>query len=61
MLASVVLVLSITANWVQRETLNTDQVRDTTDEILENSDVQQALATYTVEQLYANVDVQGRD
>ena len=58
MLASVVLVLSITANWVQRETLNTDQVGDTTDQIVKDEDVQQALATYTVEQLYANVDVQ---
>ena len=58
-LASVLLVFSITANWVQRETLNTDQVVNTTDEIVEDEDVQQALATYTVEQLYANVDVQG--
>ncbi|MEK6328554.1 MAG: hypothetical protein AABM66_13670 [Actinomycetota bacterium] len=58
-LASVVLVLSIAANWVQRETLNTDQVVNTTDEIVQDEDVQQALATYTVDQLYANVDVQG--
>ena len=58
-LASVVLVFSITANWVQRETLNTDQVKNTTDDILKDPDVQQALATYTVDQLYANVDVQG--
>jgi hypothetical protein len=57
-LASVLLVFSITANWVQRETLNTDEVVNTTDEILKDEDVQQALATYTVEQLYANVDVQ---
>ncbi|HXF00785.1 MAG TPA: hypothetical protein VN458_10635 [Solirubrobacterales bacterium] len=58
-LASVVLILSLIANWVQRETLNTDQVKNTTDEILGDEDVQQALATFTVEQLYANVDVQG--
>jgi hypothetical protein len=57
-LASVLLVFSITANWVQRETLNTDEVVNTTDEILKDEDVQQALATFTVEQLYANVDVQ---
>ena len=57
-IASLVLILSITANWVQRETLNTDEVVNTTDEILEDEDVQQALATYTVDQLYANVDVQ---
>jgi hypothetical protein len=58
-LASVLLVLSMFANWVQREALNTDQVVDTTDEILADEDVQEALTTYTVDQLYANVDVQG--
>jgi hypothetical protein len=59
-LASVLLVLSIAANWVQRETLNTDQVVTTTDEILADEDVQEALSTYAVDQLYANVDVQGQ-
>jgi uncharacterized protein YukE len=58
-LASVLLILSITANWVQRTLLNTDEVTNTTDEILEDEDVQQALSIYTVDQLYANVDVQG--
>ena len=57
-LASIVLVLSIIANWVQREALDTNQVKNTTDQILADPDVQQALATYTVDQLYANVDVQ---
>ena len=59
-LASVVLVLSIIANWVQREVLDTNQIKGTTDQILKDPDVQQALATYTVDQLYANVDVQGQ-
>jgi hypothetical protein len=58
-LASVLLVFSITANWVQRELFNTDEVANTTDEILGDEDVQEALATYSVDQLYANVDVQG--
>jgi hypothetical protein len=58
-LASVLLVFSITANWIQRELFNTDEVSNTTDEILEDEDVQEALATYSVDQLYANVDVQG--
>ena len=57
-LASVVLVLSLTANWIQRELFNTDEVANTTDEILKDEDVQEALATYAVDQLYANVDVQ---
>jgi hypothetical protein len=59
-LASVVLVFSIIANWVQREALDTNQIKNTTDQILKDPDVQQALATYTVNQLYANVDVQGQ-
>ena len=58
-LASLVLVFSIIANWVQREALDTQQVKDTTDQIVRDEDIQQALATFTVDQLYANVDVQG--
>ena len=59
-LASVVLILSLIANWVQTEALDTNQVKNTTDQILADQDVQQALATFTVDQLYANVDVQGQ-
>ena len=58
-LASVLLIVSMTANWVQRAALDTNQVVDTTDEILADEDVQQALSIYLVDQLYANVDVQG--
>jgi hypothetical protein len=56
-LASVLLLVSMTANWVQRAALDTDQVQDTTDQILADEDVKQALSIYLVEQLYANVDV----
>jgi hypothetical protein len=59
-LASLVLVVSIIANWVQREVMDTNQFKNTTDQILADPDVQNALATYTVDQLYANVDVQGQ-
>ena len=59
-LASVLLIVSMTANWVQREALDTNQVVDTTDQILADQDVQQALSIYLVDQLYANVDVQGQ-
>jgi hypothetical protein len=56
--ASVLLVLSITANWVQRAVLDTDELTNTSDEILRDQDVQEALGPYLVDQLYANVDVQ---
>ena len=56
-LASVLLIVSMTANWVQLAALDTGQVQNTTDEILADEDVQQALSIYLVDQLYANVDV----
>src|SRR5215216_5873676 len=57
-LASVLLIFSILANWVQRAMLDTHQVEQTTDEILADEEVQAALSEFTVDQLYANVDVQ---
>ncbi len=57
--ASLVLIFSIVANWVQTELLDSGQVATTTEQILEDSDVQQQLSIFTVDQLYANVDVQG--
>ena len=59
-LASVVLVVSMIANWVQTEVLDTDQFANSTDEILEDKDVQEQLSIFAVDQLYANVDVQAQ-
>ena len=59
-LASLLLVFSITANWVQSALLDTDQVTKTTDKILQDKDVQEQLSIFAVDQLYANVDVQGQ-
>ena len=58
-LASVLLVLSITANWVQTTLLDTDEVTSMTSEILADDAVQEQLSTNAVDQLYATVDVQG--
>jgi hypothetical protein len=58
-LASLLLILSIAANWVQLALLDTDQVVDTTDEIVSDADVQEQLSIFAVEQLSAAVDVQG--
>ncbi len=58
--ASLLLVLSVTANWVQRAVLDTDEVVNTSDEILSDEDVQDALSIYLVDQVYASVDVQGQ-
>jgi len=59
-LASVVLLVSMIANWVQTELLDTNQFADSTDEILQNQDVQEQLSIFAVDQLYANVDVQAQ-
>ena len=59
-LASVVLLVSMIANWVQSEVLGTDQFADHTEEILKNEDVQEQLSIFAVDQLYANVDVQAQ-
>ncbi len=59
-LASVVLLVSMIANWVQTEVLDTDQFADSTEEILQNQDVQEQLSIFAVDQLYANVDVQAQ-
>ena len=59
-LASVVLLVSMIANWVQTEVLDTNQFSNNTEEILKNKDVQQQLSIFAVDQLYANVDVQAQ-
>src|SRR6266545_4155759 len=58
--ASVVLLVSMIANWVQTEVLDSNQLADQTDEILKNQDVQEQLSIFAVDQLYANVDVQAQ-
>lgn len=45
-LASVLLVVSAVANWVQREALDSEQLVDTTDDMLADEDVQQSLSIY---------------
>ena len=60
MLASVVLLLSMLANWVQTQVLNSGEFSNSTEKILQNKDVQQQLSIFAVDQLYANVDVQAQ-
>ena len=48
------------ANWVQTQVLDSGQFASSTDEILQNQDVQQQLSIFAVDQLYANVDVQAQ-
>jgi hypothetical protein len=58
--ASVVLFVSMIANWVQTQVLNSGEFSNSTEKILQNKDVQQQLSIFAVDQLYANVDVQAQ-
>ena len=60
LLASLVLLVSMIANWVQTELLDSNQFANQTEEILQNQDVQEQLSIFAVDQLYANVDVQAQ-
>jgi protein-S-isoprenylcysteine O-methyltransferase Ste14 len=55
---SAILLLVTTVNvWVQRAALDTDNWVDTTDELLADDDVRNAISVFVVDELYAAVDV----
>ena len=56
-LATLLLILGALAVWVKRVALEPGIWSDTSGKVLENQVVRQTLATYLVDQLYANVDV----
>jgi hypothetical protein len=55
--ASILLVGTTTSVWVKRQALDTDNWVNAADEALDNPAVRDALATFIVDQLYANVNV----
>jgi hypothetical protein len=55
--ASLVLILSVLALWIRRVVLDSDGYNATTAQLLQQPEIQQALATNLVDQLYANVDI----
>src|SRR6266540_2397241 len=56
-LASVLAFLAIFTSWIDRQALDTNQWVDTSGKLLEDKEISDAIATYSVDQLYANVDV----
>jgi hypothetical protein len=56
-LASILAFLAIFTSWVDRQALDTDQWVDTSGKLLQDKQISDALATYSVDQLYASVDV----
>jgi multisubunit Na+/H+ antiporter MnhC subunit len=58
-LATVLAVVSVFSSWVKVQALDTDEWVTLADELLEEPEVQQALATYLVDEIYAELDVAG--
>jgi putative oligomerization/nucleic acid binding protein len=56
-LATVLAIVSILTTWVNRQMLDTTAFNKATSRIIQDPQVQSALAAYTVNQLYENVDV----
>ena len=50
---------AIFAVWANRQALNTENWTETSSRLLENDDIRQQVAVFLVDQLYANVDVEG--
>lgn len=55
--ASLLAFLALPAVWLDRQALNTDNWAETSSELLEDDAIRTQVATYLVEQIYANVDV----
>jgi len=56
-LASILAFLAIFTSWIDRQALNTDRWVHTSGQLLEDKTISDAVASYAVDQLYANVDV----
>jgi hypothetical protein len=56
-LASFLAFLAIFTGWVDRQALDTNEWTDTSGKLLEDPVISDAIANYSVDQLYANVDV----
>jgi hypothetical protein len=57
-LASIIGFFAVFAVWAKRQVLETNTWTDTSTELLANHDVQTALSTFLVDEIYANVDVE---
>ena len=57
-IASILLLIGSFAVWAKRQLLETDTWVDTSTELLENTAIQEALASFLVTELYDNVDVE---
>ena len=56
-LATILAFLAIFTSWVDRQALDTNEWVDTSGKLLQDKEISDALAIYSVDQLYASVDV----
>jgi hypothetical protein len=59
-LASILAFLAIFTSWIDRQALDTNEWVSTSGKLLEDKAISDAVATYTVDQLYSDVDVAGQ-
>ena len=57
-LVAILTVLAVHAAWLDSQLLDTDQWVQTSTEMLQDPEIQSAIASFAVEELYANVDVE---
>src|SRR5688500_3935285 len=57
-IASLLSFLAIFALWANRQLLNADNWADTSSELIADDDIRTQVATFMVDEVYANVDVQ---
>lgn len=57
-LATVVGIISVFALWAKRQLLETDTWATTSEELIQDADIQEALSTFIVTTIYDNVDVE---
>jgi hypothetical protein len=57
--ATVLAFVAIFSLWINRQALNTDNWTTTSSKLLANEEIQTQVATFVVNELYANVDVKG--
>src|SRR5512134_1655512 len=59
LVASLLAFLAIFALWANRQLLDTDNWTDTSTQLLEDDEIREQVAIFLVDQLYANVDIDG--
>lgn len=59
-IGSLLAIVAIFSLWANRQLLNSDNWTDTSTELLEDDDIRSQVSIFLVDQLYANVDVQGQ-